>query len=389
MIRDAQKDQLSQIKKALEVRFCKRISWEELADMAGIEPRTLKTYRMPIRPDVFAVDGLAARRRRQQMACATSVSPAYFKLTRGPTMLTQTVLYWSLPSPLAFCQGVTDAAHGKRAIVVNRPANADLDYGLKEGLRNANIIEPLILIIEDGANISSTLAPHFNNEVMHANRLAAVRLPQTQAVVLRTTGERSQRHCDTATLRHCEKYMSEFIEALSSTSGNVRLVLYMQDASITRNDSSGQIAVLVYDGALKTEEMQAYVSYRMLGREELGSTSLVRQLVTDFASFDVSLADNLIQMDKNEILNLPLSLTPLIAEDENRWNSVKWMGGSASLTSPAETHPLREWFVASHSSPLTAIGKDASDRRYWRACLKAISLWWSNLKRHNDRFFQT
>lgn len=47
MIKDAQKDQLSQIKKALEVRFCKRIPWEELAEMAGIEPRTLKTYRMP------------------------------------------------------------------------------------------------------------------------------------------------------------------------------------------------------------------------------------------------------------------------------------------------------------------------------------------------------
>lgn len=44
---NAQKDQLSQIKSALEARFCKRIPWDELADMAGIEPRTLKTYRMP------------------------------------------------------------------------------------------------------------------------------------------------------------------------------------------------------------------------------------------------------------------------------------------------------------------------------------------------------
>ena len=44
---NVQKNQLSQIKSALEVRFCKRIPWDELADMVGIEPRTLKTYRMP------------------------------------------------------------------------------------------------------------------------------------------------------------------------------------------------------------------------------------------------------------------------------------------------------------------------------------------------------
>lgn len=47
MLKDAQKEQLSQIKKTLEARFCKRITWELLAEMAGIEPRTLKTYRMP------------------------------------------------------------------------------------------------------------------------------------------------------------------------------------------------------------------------------------------------------------------------------------------------------------------------------------------------------
>ena len=47
MTKDTQKDQLSHIKKALEIRFCKRITWEGLAEMSGIEPVTLKTYRMP------------------------------------------------------------------------------------------------------------------------------------------------------------------------------------------------------------------------------------------------------------------------------------------------------------------------------------------------------
>lgn len=44
---DTQKDQISQIKKALEARFGKKLTWDALAELAGIEPRTFKTYRMP------------------------------------------------------------------------------------------------------------------------------------------------------------------------------------------------------------------------------------------------------------------------------------------------------------------------------------------------------
>jgi len=47
MTTESQKDFLSRIKKALEARHEKRVTWDELAEMAGIEPRTLKTYRMP------------------------------------------------------------------------------------------------------------------------------------------------------------------------------------------------------------------------------------------------------------------------------------------------------------------------------------------------------
>jgi hypothetical protein len=282
-------------------------------------------------------------------------------------VLNHTHFFWSLPSPLAFCQAITAAAIGARAILVNHPAGVSLEHGVHEGLRNANISEPLVLIIEDGTNISNTLAPHFNNQIMHAIDLAGVQMPQPQAVVLRTTSERAR--------QHCEKYMTEFVKALDTTLGNVRLVLSTQDASITRTSSAGEFFAIVYDGALKPEEMQAYVSYRMLGRQEFGTTTLTRHLATDFASYDVALADKLIQMDNNEILNLPQTLTQLIAEDENRWSSQEWLRGSASLTSPSENHPLREWYLASHSSPLTAIGKNAAEKRYWRACLKAISPW--------------
>ena len=290
-------------------------------------------------------------------------------------MLTHTELFWSLPSPRAFCRSITEAALGARAILINTPFGKTLEYGVMEGLRNANIHQPLILIliliIEDGTNISNTLAPHFGNEPIHANQLAAVQVPQPQAIILRSTTERSY--------THCSKYMTEFIEEITKTTGNLRLMVSLQDKTIKKNMfgnmSTDQFAVVVYDGTLMPEEMQAYVSYRMLGREELGSTSLIRHLVTDFASYDVALADRLIQMSRDEILGLPNALTRLIAEDENRWLSGDWLQGSESLTSPTERHPLREWYLASHSSPLTMIGRTAAEKRYWRACLKAISPW--------------
>lgn len=47
MTTESQKDSLSRIKKALEVRHEKRVTWDEFAEMSSIEPRTLKTYRMP------------------------------------------------------------------------------------------------------------------------------------------------------------------------------------------------------------------------------------------------------------------------------------------------------------------------------------------------------
>ena len=45
-MKEAQKDHISRIKKTLELRFGKRITWDELAKMAGIESRALKTYLM-------------------------------------------------------------------------------------------------------------------------------------------------------------------------------------------------------------------------------------------------------------------------------------------------------------------------------------------------------
>lgn len=262
---------------------------------------------------------------------------------------------------------VTDAVRKKRAIIVNRPKHRISDYGLRDALHNANIHDPLFIDIGNGTNISNTLAPHFGDVVTHAVDLAKAKSSHEHAVVLRANSEKSQ--------KHCEKYMLEFIEALPQHDGNIRLILSFEDATINATAFKDDFAVIVYDGMLRPEEMQAYVSYRMLGRQDFKSTQLVRHLVTEFSSFDVGLAEDLIRMSNEEILGLPETLTHLLAANEEKWSTPSWIRGSASLTCPGETHTLHEWYQAIHTSSNSYKGRDAVNRRYWRACIKAISPW--------------
>lgn len=282
-------------------------------------------------------------------------------------MITATGLYWSLPSPSNFCLAVTDAARDKRAIILNHPESVSLTVGLKEGLRNANIDNPIILDIDDGAHIASLLAPHFGDQLVDAHALANTTLADMHAVVLIASSERAH----TA----CMQYVTEFITALEQACGNVRLILSMHDVNLTTSESTKDFSIITYDGALRADEMQTYVSFRMLGRKEFASTQLLHQLVTEFASFDISLADSLIGLTEAEILNLPESLGSLLARDEQRWSTDNWLRGSRSLTCPDSHHPLREWYLAQHTNPLAEIGRQSANKRYWQACIKSISPW--------------
>lgn len=282
-------------------------------------------------------------------------------------MITATSLYWSLPSPSNFCLAVTDAARDKRAVILNHPESVNLTVGLKEGLRNANFDSPTILDIDDGVHIASLLAPHFGDQFTDAHVLANTTIAHMHAVVLIAKSERAY----TA----CMKYMEEFINELEQANGNVRLILSMHDVSWTTSETTKDFSNITYDGALRPDEMQTYVSFRMLGRKEFGSTQLLRQLVTEFAAFDTSLADSLIELGETEILNLPESLGALLAKDEQRWSTDNWLQGSRSLTCPDAHHPLREWYLAQHASPLAELGRQSANKRYWQACIRSISPW--------------
>lgn len=282
-------------------------------------------------------------------------------------MITATSLYWSLPSPSNFSEAVTDAARDKRAVILNHPESVNLTVGLMEGLRNANFDAPTTLTIDDGAQIASLLAPHFGDQIMDAHALANTTLAHMHAVILVATSERAH--------AACMQYVQDFIGALEQARGNVRLILSMHDVGWTSNESAKDFSTITYDGALRPDEMQTYVSFRMLGRKEFSSTQLLRHLVTEFAAYDTALADDLIGLGESEILCLPESLGPLLAREEQRWSSDNWLHGSRSLTCPDVRHPLRDWYLTQHASPLAEIARGSVNKRYWQACIKSISPW--------------
>lgn len=286
-------------------------------------------------------------------------------------MINASDLYWSLPSPTAFIHAVTDAARDKRAVIINHPTTVDLATGIREGLRNANVHEPTFLHVYPGASIADLLAPHFADKTMTASDLALHVSSGSCAVVLQAKGDIAQ--------EACMKYATEYVDALAQAKGNAKLILTISHSEFTKIESTEQFAIVPFDGALHPEEMHAYVAFKMVGRREFHSTHLLRHLITEFAAFDPALADELIKLSETEILNLPQSLTNLVAKDEARWASKEWIAGTESLTCPDVRHPLRDWYLAQHQSQdgalFSNVSKDAINRIYWKACIRAITPW--------------
>lgn len=182
------------------------------------------------------------------------------------------------------------------------------------------------------------------------------------AVVLMANGKRAQ--------THCEKYAAEFVEALRDAIGDVRLVMAIRDGEYECDASDATVRIIAFDGALRPAEMTAYVAQRMVSYDGLGSTSLFRHLVTEYAGFDPSLAEKLSQMDPSQILALPESLSSILSDNLLRWSQCSWVAGTRSSASK-DFHSLHEWYVATHAGNEAGKARHLSERRYWRACLKA------------------
>ncbi|HUN92525.1 MAG TPA: hypothetical protein VMU33_10735 [Burkholderiaceae bacterium] len=240
--------------------------------------------------------------------------------------------------------------------------------GVKEGLRRADVRIVVEVAIQDGTDIAYEVGPHVGRELVTPAQLADVTLPDSAAVLMRADGDKAR--------ANCEDYFGKFLVALEHATGNVHLFVEMRDDDFARDRSCEEFDVLAFDGALSVDEMAAYVGMRMLGRHGPGSTHLLRALVNEFAGFDARLAERLIAFSDAEILGLPGSLTTVLEEDPLRWRTESWTEGThATLYGSTVRHPLHEWHLALHAGIQQTDALKAAKRRYWRACVRALTPW--------------
>ncbi len=188
------------------------------------------------------------------------------------------------------------------------------------------------------------------------------------AVILRSVDAEGQ--------HACESYFAEFINELGCSYGNVRLVIEMRDGNLVGDADNGDLRVFAFDGSLTPVEMQAYVSLRMIKRHGPGSTMLLSSLVVEYAGYDPLMAERLMALPSEEILALPESLTSLLEEEPARWTQDSWLEGTdLDPRGRHRRHPLREWYLARQGGDNAAEMLSQIKRRYWRACVKALTPW--------------
>lgn len=273
-------------------------------------------------------------------------------------------LYWALPTPSKFLSSLTDGVGLPRATAVSFPRR--MPPGTTDALRRAlEAADARLVVIEVGAgtDVAMEVGGQLNRASVTGRELASAREPGGLSMLLKPADERAA--------ENCSQYFEAFVDALEEAHGNVALLLQAHDGAMAWKGCTG-VRVVEYDGALTYDEMTAYVGLRMLGRRGPGSTSLLRALVTEYAGFDVAMAERLMAMTASDLLRLPDSLDAILADDPLRWRTPSWLEGSWSSD---ERHPLTEWYLAIHDGPQQKQAKHDAQRRYWRACVKALTPW--------------
>jgi hypothetical protein len=280
-------------------------------------------------------------------------------------------LYWSLPGPRSFVTRVASYAKRSRILCINLPIDLmpGTWEGVKKGLTDAHVGKVIDLVIRGGTDIAADIGVHFDKIRVTPEQLAGMITEMPSAVILRSV-------TDDARI-NCEKYAQEFMESITAQKGNIHLVIGFNEEGLRKDHHDNGIQVVVFDGALSFDEMDAYVALRMLDKQGPGSTRLTRMIVSEFAGYDVDFAEKLIALEEDRIINILDNLGGFMGDEPDRWRTRSWLHRSESLPSLGLAHVLLDRFLADHGS--TSIEKDAAlkriQQRYWRACVKAITPW--------------
>ena len=279
-------------------------------------------------------------------------------------------LYWRLPGPRSFITRISEKVLSTRLLWVNLPIHSIPGTwdGVEEGVRHAHIDTVIKLRIGGGTDIAGEVGVHFGRTSLTAAELMLHTADRRSAVILLPQDDDGK--------ANCSKYAGEFIQSLDKGQGNVLLIVGGNEESLITDTSNMGIQVIAFDGGLSPDEMDAYVAIRMLDRPGPGSTRLTRAIVSEFAGFDVELAELIMQLNESQIVNIMSNLSILMGDSPFRWRYDTWLWLTRSSSAPGMTHTLHDKYLSEHG-PLAGRA-DALERikqRYWRACVKTISPW--------------
>lgn len=279
-------------------------------------------------------------------------------------------LYWRLPGPRNFITRISEKVLNTRLLWVNLPLHMIPGTwdGVEEGVRHAHIDNVIKLRIGGGTDISGEIGVHFGQHNLTAAELMLHTADRRSAVFLLPQDDDGK--------ANCSKYAEEFIQSIENGHGNVLLIIGGHEELLTTDTNNLGIQVIAFDGGLSQDEMDAYVAIRMLDRPGPGSTRLTRAIVSEFAGFDVELAEQIMQLNESQIVNIMSNLGILMGDSPFRWRYDSWLWLTRSASTPGMTHALHDKYLSDHG-PVSGRGHalDRIKRRYWRACVKTISPW--------------
>jgi len=278
-------------------------------------------------------------------------------------------LYWSLPGPREFIQKIATRASASRVLAINTPRRtiAGTWSKVKEGLKNAHIEQVVELIIRKGTDISEDVGVHLSGGRMTAGQLAAATENMRTAIMLRAE--------DPEANDLCGQYTAEFLAATGHSQGNIHLVTALHESDYQTDRSAPDVEIIAFDGGVAQEEMDAYVSLRMITRPGPGSTRLARALVSEFAGFDIQLAERLMLLDESQILAIQGILNGFLDEDHGRWRNDSWLDGTRCSAHPDRHILLDQYLSLNGSVAMREQARARINRRYWKACVKVMTPW--------------
>lgn len=278
-------------------------------------------------------------------------------------------LYWSLPGPRDFINKIASRISAVRVLAINLPQKIvpGTWEGVRHGLHQAHIDNVIELIIRRGTDIADDVGFHFLGKRVTAAQLAGLTLSARSAVILKAE--------DPLAYDQCAQYTYDFMRASEHMSGNVHLVTSLHDPQFQSDIHDRDVQIITFDGGLSPDEMEAYVSLRMIGRPGPGSTRLFRAIVSEFAGFDAQFAERLMLLDNSQILAIRDQLGLLLGEEAERWRVDTWLAGIRSHAA-REPHVLHDQYLAeSGTNTQKEISRSRIARRYWRACVKILTPW--------------